>query len=81
MIRYLSNRNGSRKSRTDFRLVSGSLDSEFISADVLATPLTDYNAILISINFVSGLSYRRSSTYWKINSSLLDKSTKRRFLV
>lgn len=66
-----SNRSGSRQSRIDFWLVSNNLPSEMISVNVLTTPLTDHRAIYISIQFSASNKSPYRSSYWKLNSSLL----------
>lgn len=46
-----SNKDGSRRSSLDFWLVSKSLDKNSITVDILSTPLTDYRAVTINVNF------------------------------
>ncbi len=65
-----SNKTGTRQSRIDFFLVSGSILKENMSVNILVTPLTDHKAIYINIRFSSFVSSCKGS-FWKMNVSHL----------
>lgn len=69
-----SNRSGLRKSRIDYWLVSDSMPKENITVNILTTPLTDHRAIYINLQLFTTNNVKRSS-YWKLNSSLLNHTT------
>lgn len=68
-----SNKTGSSQSRIDFWLISRNINKEDIEVDILPTPLTDHKAILIKLKLSSSNNRPQAkSTYWKLNSSLLE---------
>lgn len=75
-----SNKDGSRRSRIDFWLVSNHFDENNILVNVLPTPLTDHKAILITMNISPNTNCNKYNSYWKMNSSLLKLSAVRQEL-
>lgn len=67
-----SNKDGSRQSRIDFWLTPNILEKEKIEVHILTTPLTDHKALSMKINFIPDESNLGKSSYWKMNSSLLN---------
>lgn len=64
-----SNRSGSRKSHIDFRLILDNISQNNVTADILASPLTDHRAIYIKVQLLTNEVNRLS--YWKLNASFL----------
>lgn len=69
------NRNATIRSCIDFWLVSQNMIINLISVNIITTPLTDHNAVSISVFFCSNNFKICRSTYSKLNSSLLQHKT------
>lgn len=67
-----SNRSGSRQSRIDFWLLSDNIAEDGVTVNILTTPLTDHRAIYINIQLFTYDNLPCRSSYWKLNSSLLE---------
>lgn len=69
------NRNATIRSCIDFWLVSQNMNVDLISVNIITTPLTDHNAVSISVSLCSNNFKICRRTYWKLNSSLLQHKT------
>lgn len=69
------NRNTTIRSCIDFWLVSQNMNVYLISVNIITAPLTDHNAVSISVSLCSNNFKICRSTYWKLNSSLLQHKT------
>lgn len=70
-----SNKDSSRQSRLHDWLVPNSLDKDFITVDLLPTPLTDHKAVSLEVHLNRDSVNEKHFSYWKMNCSLLQHNS------